>query len=128
MQVRAAFRVDRQRPPELARLGANVDPEVGPDVDAAVHADGLGLGGDLPAGSNRQRPRTAASRRRLSAPDPAGGGRCVGCDLVDELEIRFTETEVAQILWVLSEAAEHAGESDALASLAFDRGDTADGA
>jgi hypothetical protein len=38
---------------------------------------------------------------------------------VDEIEIRFTETEVARILWVLSDAAEHAGESDALASLAL---------
>jgi hypothetical protein len=36
-----------------------------------------------------------------------------------EIEIRFTETEVAQILWVLSEAAEHASETDALASLAL---------
>jgi hypothetical protein len=36
-----------------------------------------------------------------------------------EIEIRFTETEVAQILWVLSEAAEHASDTDALASLAL---------
>lgn len=38
---------------------------------------------------------------------------------MDEIEIRFTESEVAQILWVLSEAAEHASEIDALASLAL---------
>ena len=39
--------------------------------------------------------------------------------LVEEIEIRFTETEVAQILWVLSEAAEQAASADALASLAL---------
>lgn len=36
-----------------------------------------------------------------------------------ELEIRFTEAEVAQILWVLTEAAEHAVELSALSSLAM---------
>ncbi len=36
-----------------------------------------------------------------------------------EIEIRFTENEVAQILWVLSEAADHASATDALASLAL---------
>lgn len=38
---------------------------------------------------------------------------------MDEIEIRFRETEVAQILWVLSEAADHAAETNALASLAL---------
>jgi hypothetical protein len=39
--------------------------------------------------------------------------------LVEELEIRFTETEVAQILWVLSEAADHAEVTDSLSGLAL---------
>jgi hypothetical protein len=38
---------------------------------------------------------------------------------VDEIEIRFTEREVAQILWVLSEAADLAASADALANLAL---------
>jgi len=38
---------------------------------------------------------------------------------VDEIEIRFTEQEVAQILWVLSEASDLAGAADALSSLAM---------
>jgi hypothetical protein len=33
---------------------------------------------------------------------------------VDEIEIRFTEREVAQILWVLSEAADLAASADTL--------------
>ncbi len=36
-----------------------------------------------------------------------------------EIEIRFTEQEVAQILWVLSEASDLAGATDALSSLAL---------
>lgn len=66
--------------------------------------------------------RAGRDPRRLpyrEAPDPQGRGRCVGFDLVDEIEIRFTETEVAQILWVLNEAADHAAESEALSSLAL---------
>jgi len=38
---------------------------------------------------------------------------------VAEIEIRFTEQEVAQILWVLSEASDLAGATDALSSLAL---------
>ena len=38
---------------------------------------------------------------------------------VDELQICFTETEVAQILWVLSEAAELADTADTLSTLAL---------
>jgi len=38
---------------------------------------------------------------------------------VDELQIWFTETEVAQILWVLSEAAQLADTSDTLSTLAL---------
>ena len=38
---------------------------------------------------------------------------------MDEIEIRFTEREVAQILWVLSEAADLASEANALSSLAL---------
>ncbi|MDQ6909404.1 MAG: hypothetical protein M3Z84_01260 [Actinomycetota bacterium] len=37
---------------------------------------------------------------------------------MDEIEIRFTEREVAQILWVLSEASDLATASDALSNLA----------
>lgn len=48
----------------------------------------------------------------LRPPAPSVGG-------VDELEIRFTETEVAQILWALSEAAGLAGTTDALSTLAM---------
>lgn len=36
-----------------------------------------------------------------------------------EIEIRFTEREVAQILWVLTEASEFAAAADALSSLAL---------
>jgi len=36
---------------------------------------------------------------------------------VDDIEIRFTEREVAQILWVLSEAADRASEAHALSNL-----------
>lgn len=36
-----------------------------------------------------------------------------------EIEIRFTEQEVAQILWVLSEASDLARTTDALSSLAL---------
>ena len=36
-----------------------------------------------------------------------------------DIEIRFTEREVAQILWVLSDAAEVAAATDALSSLAL---------
>ncbi len=39
-----------------------------------------------------------------------------------EIEIRFTEQEVAQILWVLSEASELAGAGDALSSVALIEG------
>jgi hypothetical protein len=38
---------------------------------------------------------------------------------VAQIEIRFTEQEVAQILWVLSEASELAGDADALSSVAL---------
>jgi hypothetical protein len=38
---------------------------------------------------------------------------------VDEIQIWFTETEVAQILWVLSEAAELADTADTLSTLAL---------
>ena len=38
---------------------------------------------------------------------------------VDDIEIRFTEREVAQILWVLSEAADLAIEAHALSDLAL---------
>jgi hypothetical protein len=38
---------------------------------------------------------------------------------VDEIQIWFTETEVAQILWVLSEAAELANTADTLSTLAL---------
>jgi len=38
---------------------------------------------------------------------------------VDEIEIRFTEQEVAQILWVLSEASDLASGADALSSVAM---------
>jgi hypothetical protein len=38
---------------------------------------------------------------------------------VDDIEIRFTEREVAQILWVLSEAADLASEAHALSNLAL---------
>ena len=38
---------------------------------------------------------------------------------VDEIEIRFTEREVAQILWVLSEAADLAHEAHALSDMAL---------
>ncbi len=38
---------------------------------------------------------------------------------MDEIEIRFTEQEVARILWVLSDAADLAGAADALSSLAM---------
>jgi len=41
---------------------------------------------------------------------------------VDELEIRFTAQEVAQILWVLSEASDLANAADALSSLAMIEG------
>ena len=36
-----------------------------------------------------------------------------------EIEIRFTEREVAQILWVLTEATDLASGADALSSLAL---------
>lgn len=39
-----------------------------------------------------------------------------------EIEIRFTEQEVAQILWVLSEATELADAADAWSSLAMIEG------
>ena len=39
-----------------------------------------------------------------------------------EIEIRVTEQEVAQILWVLSEASELAGAADAFSSLAVIEG------
>lgn len=39
-----------------------------------------------------------------------------------EIEIRFTEQEVAQILWVLSEASELADAADAWSSLAMIEG------
>jgi hypothetical protein len=45
---------------------------------------------------------------------------------VDDIEIRFTEREVAQILWVLSEAADLASEAHALSDLALVE-DAADG-
>jgi hypothetical protein len=67
----------------------------------------------------RPEARRDACRQPQGRPYSPRLGRCVACDLVDEIEIRFTETEVAQILWVLSEAAEHAIQSDALASLAL---------
>jgi hypothetical protein len=38
---------------------------------------------------------------------------------VVEIEIRFTEGEVAQILWVLTEASDMAHDADALSSLAL---------
>ena len=38
---------------------------------------------------------------------------------VDEIQIWFTETEVAQILWVLSEAAELADTANTLSTLAL---------
>jgi hypothetical protein len=38
---------------------------------------------------------------------------------VDDIEIRFTEREVAQILWVLSEAADRAHEAHALSDVAL---------
>jgi hypothetical protein len=38
---------------------------------------------------------------------------------VDEIQIRFTEREVAQILWVLSEAADLAAAADALSNVAL---------
>lgn len=38
---------------------------------------------------------------------------------MDEIEVRFTEQEVAKILWVLTEASELAAASDALSSLAL---------
>ncbi len=38
---------------------------------------------------------------------------------MDDIEIRFTEQEVAKILWVLNEASELAAASDALSSLAL---------
>jgi hypothetical protein len=38
---------------------------------------------------------------------------------VDDIEIRFTEQEVAQILWVLTEASDMAAASDALSNLAL---------
>jgi hypothetical protein len=41
---------------------------------------------------------------------------------VEEIEIRFTEHEVAQILWVLSEASDLASAADALSSLAMIEG------
>jgi hypothetical protein len=41
---------------------------------------------------------------------------------VAEIEICFTEQEVAQILWVLSEASDLAGAADALSSLAMIEG------
>ncbi len=37
---------------------------------------------------------------------------------VDDIELRFTEREVAQILWVLSEAADRAHEAHALSDVA----------
>jgi hypothetical protein len=41
---------------------------------------------------------------------------------VDEIEIRFTESEIADVLWVLYEAVELADQIDALASRAqFER-------
>jgi len=38
---------------------------------------------------------------------------------VDGIEIRFSEREVAQILWVLSQAADLAAEAHALSNLAM---------
>ncbi len=38
---------------------------------------------------------------------------------VDEVEIRFTDREVAQILWVLSDAADLADSAHALSTLAM---------
>ena len=38
---------------------------------------------------------------------------------MDDIEIRFTEREVAQILWVLSEAADLANDAHALSNLAM---------
>ena len=38
---------------------------------------------------------------------------------MDDIEIRFTEREVAQILWVLTEASDLAAGSDALSTLAL---------
>ena len=38
---------------------------------------------------------------------------------MDEIEICFDEDEVAKILWVLSESADQAARTDALASLAM---------
>jgi hypothetical protein len=50
------------------------------------------------------------------------GGRCKAFRLsyrpaVDDVEIRFREREVAQILWVLSEAADLAHEAHALTDM-----------
>ncbi len=36
---------------------------------------------------------------------------------MDEPEISFTESEVAQILWVLTDAAEHAADTDSYSAL-----------
>jgi hypothetical protein len=54
----------------------------------------------------RARQRWSAQRRRTCG---------VGVtSALTEIEIRFTEQEVAQILWVLSEASDLAGATDAL--------------
>lgn len=41
---------------------------------------------------------------------------------MDDIEIRFTEREVAQILWVLSEAADRAHGAHALSDVALIEG------
>ncbi len=64
------------------------------------------------------RPWTRACQRRVR---PNDLGRVVSAQPrhVAEIEIRFTEQEVAQILWMLSEASDLAGATDALSSLAL---------
>lgn len=65
--------------------------------------------------------RTGCDRGPHDGPASAGGSvtpSAYRCD-VAELEIRFTEAEVPQILWVLTEAADHVVELSALSSLAM---------
>jgi hypothetical protein len=76
-------------------------------------ADGSRVARPRPPGGRRRPPHDEVRRqliRRRWRRNVAG---------VDEIEIRFTEQEVAKILWILSEASDLAAAADALSSLAM---------
>lgn len=61
---------------------------------------------------------TTSTRRQATGPRSNPFGLSYR-PAVDDIEIRFTEREVAQILWVLSEAADRAHEAHALSDVAL---------